>query len=65
MFFRFFNRTPISRDRDCYGLVENSEISGGRQVFGLRQRFDHFEHGGPVQTAGTVREESPPIKAGQ
>jgi hypothetical protein len=27
--------------------------------------FDHFEHGGPVQTAGTVRKESPPIKAGQ
>jgi hypothetical protein len=50
---------PISRDRDCYGLAENSEISGGCQVFGLRQRFDHFEHGGRVQTAGTVREESP------
>jgi hypothetical protein len=55
---------PISRDRDCYGLAENSEISGRRQVFGLHQRFDHFEHGGPVQTTGTLREESPPIKAG-
>ncbi len=64
MFFRFFNRTPISRDRDCCGSAENSEISGGRQVFGLRQRFDHFDHGRPVQTAGTVWEESPPIKAG-
>ncbi len=64
MFFRFFDRTPISRDRDCYGLAENSGISGGRQVIGLHQRFDHFEHGGPVQAAGTVREESPPIKAG-
>jgi hypothetical protein len=53
----------MSRDRDFYGLAENSEISGWRQVFGLRQRFDHFEHGGPVQTARTVREESPPIKA--
>ncbi len=62
--FWFFDRTPISRERDCYGLAENSEISGVRQVFGLRQRFDHFDHGGPVQTAGTVREESPPIKAG-
>jgi hypothetical protein len=30
----------------------------------MRQRFDHFEHGGPVQTASTVQEESPPIKAG-
>jgi hypothetical protein len=64
MFFRFCNRTPISRVRDCSGLAENSEISGGRQVFGLRQRFDHFEHGGLVQTVGTVREESLPIKAG-
>jgi hypothetical protein len=64
MFFQFFDRTPISRDRDCYGLVEISEISGGRQVFGLRQRFDNFEYGGPLQTAGTVWEESPPIKAG-
>jgi hypothetical protein len=64
VFFRFFNRTPISGDRDCYGLAENSEISGRRQVFGLHQKFDHFEHGGLVQTARTVREESPPIKAG-
>jgi hypothetical protein len=55
---------PISRIRDCYGLAENSEISGGRQVFGLRQRFDHFEHGGPVKTGGTVREKSPTIKTG-
>ena len=64
MFSRFFNRTPISRVRDCYGLAENSENPGGRQVFGLSHRLDHFDHGGPVQTAGTVREESPPIKAG-
>jgi hypothetical protein len=54
----------MNRNRDCYGFAENSEISSERQVFSLRQRFDHFEHGGPVQTAGTVREESPPIKAG-
>ncbi len=64
MFFRFFDRRPKSRVRDCYGLAENSEFSGGRQVFGLRQRFDHFSHGGPVQTAGIVQEKSPPIKAG-
>jgi hypothetical protein len=64
VFFWCFDKTPISRDRDCYGLVEISEISGERQVFGLRQGFDHFEYGGPVQTTGTVREESPPIKAG-
>jgi hypothetical protein len=55
---------PTSRDRDYCGLSEISEISGGCQVFGLRQRFDRFEHEGPVQTASTVREESPPIKAG-
>ncbi len=35
----FFDRTPISRDRDCYGLTEVSKISGGPQRFGLRQRF--------------------------
>jgi hypothetical protein len=64
VFIWFVNRTPISKDRDCYGLAENSEISGGRQVFGLHQRFDHFDHGGTVQTAGTVREESLPIKTG-
>jgi hypothetical protein len=62
--FWLIDRTPISRVRDCYGLAENSEISGGRQVFVMRQRFDHFEHGGPVQAAGTVWEESLPIKAG-
>jgi hypothetical protein len=61
--FSVFNRTPMSRVRDCCCSAENSEISGGRQVFGLRQRFDHFEHGGPVQTASTLQEESPPIKA--
>jgi hypothetical protein len=67
MFFRFIDRTPIGRVRDCHGLGENSEISGGRQVFDLHYRFDHFDHGGTVQTAGTVweEEESPPIKAGQ
>jgi hypothetical protein len=54
----------MSRVRDCYGSAENSEISVGRQVFGLCQRLNHFDHGGPVQTAGTGREESPPIKAG-
>jgi hypothetical protein len=64
MFFRFFDRTPISRDGDCYGLTEISEISGGRRGFGLRQRFDHFEHGGPVQTAGTVQERVRPLKQG-
>jgi hypothetical protein len=42
-----FDRTPISRDRDCYGLTGISEISGGRQRFGLRRKFDHFECGGP------------------
>jgi hypothetical protein len=42
-----FDRTPISRDRDCYGLTGISEISGGCQRFGLRRKFDHFECGGP------------------
>jgi hypothetical protein len=60
VFFQYFDRTPISRNRDCYGLAENIEISGRHQVFGLCQRFDHSEHGGPVRKAGTVLEESPP-----
>jgi hypothetical protein len=63
-----FDRAPVSRDRGCYSLAKISEILGGRQRFGMRQSFDHFEHGGPVQKqAGTVRHstgESPPIKAG-
>jgi hypothetical protein len=63
-FFRFFDRTPISRDRDCHSLTKISEILCRRQRFGLRQRFDHFEHGGPVQTGRYSTGESPPIKAG-
>ncbi len=46
MIFRFFNRTSVSRDRDCYGLTKISEILGGRP------RLDHFEQAGtnrPVQ----------------
>ncbi len=64
MFFRFFDRTSVSRDRDCYGLTKISEILGSRQRFGMRQRFDHFEHGGPVQTGRYSTGENPPIKAG-
>jgi hypothetical protein len=44
---------PISRDRDCYGLTGISEISGGRQRFGLRRKFDHFECGG-LQGGGSA-----------
>ncbi len=55
---------PVSKDRDCYGLTKISEILGGRQRFGMRLRFDHFEHGGPVQTGRYSTGESPPIKAG-
>ncbi len=51
-----FYRAPVSRDVDCYSLTKISEILGGRQRFGLRERFDHLECGGLVQTAGTVRE---------
>jgi hypothetical protein len=42
VFFQLFNTAPISRDRNCCGLTEISEISGGRQKFGQRQRFSHF-----------------------
>jgi hypothetical protein len=62
--FSVLCRTPISRDRDWYGLTEISGISGGCLSFGRHMVLDHFHHGGPVQTAGTAREESPPIKAG-
>ncbi len=51
MFFRFFDRTPVSRDRDCFSLTKIIEILGGRQKSGMRQSFDHFEHGGPVLTS--------------
>jgi hypothetical protein len=35
----------VSRDRDCYSLTKISEFLGGRQRFGMRQKFDHFECG--------------------
>jgi hypothetical protein len=47
--FAVFDRTPVSRDRDCYSLTKISEILGGGQGFGMRQGFDHFDHGGLVQ----------------
>ncbi len=50
--------------RDCCGLTKISEILGGRQRFRMRRRFDHFEHGGPVQTSRYSTRESLPIKAG-
>jgi hypothetical protein len=56
VFFQSFDRTPVSRDRDCYGLTKTSEILGGRQGLGMHQGFDHFKHGGPVQQASTVQE---------
>jgi hypothetical protein len=56
--------TPVSRDRDCYCLTKICEILGGLQRFCMRQRFDHFEHGGSVQTGRNSTGESPPIKAG-
>ncbi len=49
MLFQFFDRMPVSGDGDCYSLTKISETLGGRQGFGMRQGFDHFEHGGPVQ----------------
>jgi hypothetical protein len=64
VFFRFFDRTPVSRDRDCYGLTEISDISGGSQRFGLRQRFDHFEAWRAGTSSRYSTGESPPIKAG-
>jgi hypothetical protein len=51
VFFRFFDRAPV-----C-------EILGGRQRFGMRQSFDHFGHGGLVQTSRYGTGESLPIKA--
>ncbi len=63
-FFRLFDRAPISRDRDCCGLTEISEISGRRQGFGRRQRFDHFEAWRAGTSSRYKTGESPPIKAG-
>ncbi len=59
-----FDRAAESRDRDCYSLTKISEILGGRQRFGMCQRIDHFECGGPVQTGRYSTGESLPIKAG-
>ena len=39
----------ISAAKDCRKF-------GGCQRFWVRQRFDHYKHGGPVRQAGTVRE---------
>jgi hypothetical protein len=64
VFFRFFDRALVSRDRDCSSLTKISEILGGHKRFGMHQSFDHFEHGGPVQTSWYSTGESPPIKAG-
>ncbi len=63
-FFGLFDRTSVSRDRDCYGLTEISEILDKHQRFGMRRRFDHFEHSGPVQTGLYSTGKGPPIKAG-
>ncbi len=53
----------MSRNRDCYSLTKISEILGGCQRFGMRQSFDHFEHGRPVQTSRNSTGECQPIKA--
>jgi hypothetical protein len=49
---------PVCRDRDCCGLTKISEILGEHQRFGMCKRFDHFEHGGPVQTGRYSRRDS-------
>ncbi len=65
VFFWFFDRTPVSRDRDCCNLTEISEISGRHKRFDMRQRFDHFECGWLAGTSSRYSTgESPPIKAG-
>jgi hypothetical protein len=64
-FFRFFNRTPMSRIRDCYGLAENSENPGGRHGFARRHGFDHFWAWQASTSSRYSTGECPPIKAGQ
>ncbi len=63
-FFRFSDRTPISRVRDCCNLTGISGISGGRLILGCCMDLDHFR----AWRAGTSSRyntgESPPIKAG-
>ncbi len=68
MFFRFFDRTPLSRDRDCFGLTEIAKFKD----LACHKDLTILKHGGrykqPVQAAGTssqyITGESPPIKAG-
>ncbi len=59
-----FDRMPISRDKDCWGLTEISKISGRRQYFGMRQTFDHFLVWGAGTSSRYSTGESPHKKAG-
>ncbi len=63
-FFRFSDRTPISRDRDCCELTEISRIPGGRLIFGCRVDLDYFWAWWAVTSSRYSTRESPPIKAG-
>jgi hypothetical protein len=59
-----FDRTPVSRDIDCYSLAKISEILAGADIL-LMPLFVMFLHGGPVQISRYSAGENPPMKAGR
>jgi hypothetical protein len=58
-----FDRTPVSRDIDCYSLAKISEILAGVDIVST-PTFVMFLHGGPVQMSQYSGGESPPMKQG-
>ncbi len=60
-FFRFSDRTPVSRVRDCCGLAGNSEKPGGCHDFADATILTISEHG---TSSRYSMGEGPPIKAG-
>ncbi len=56
MFFPFFDRRPVSRDKDCYIVCLKSVNFKDAKVLAGAKVLTIFKHGGLVQQAGTVRE---------
>jgi len=62
LFLPIFDRTPVSRDSDCYSLAKICEILAGADILSAPYLW-RFLHGGPVH-AGTVRERVHPERQG-
>jgi hypothetical protein len=55
VFFRLFDRIPISRDRDWWDLTEISENQAAARILADAMIWTISEHGGPVQAANDVK----------